>query len=297
MHDPMHVAREVRRPWPNRPWRGRPDRARRPSGHRRLGPINIRARAAGRSRWRGRLYFSWAIWHIGGRSWYFPGWLTVWHVDPERDGTSSCRNAARAKRQTAIKRHAFFAAAWWDWWWRHYDKLHVHHWRIQLPGLQRLRRWLFTRCETCGERFPYGYSPVRIAVSGAHERKRRKTWRDRWLRGERDLHHGGPNRGKDCSALAHIRATKNSLPRWLEQWGRNEATMRMQRERAWYYGAYPWWREQILGETPEQAAVLAAAHIQRSCNGHHACDGRGCEGCDFTGHERVEYPIPAEAVG
>lgn len=44
-------------------------------------------------------------------------------------------------------------------WYRH-PRWHVHHWRIQVPMLQRLRRWLFTRCEVCGKRFGWGYAPL-----------------------------------------------------------------------------------------------------------------------------------------
>lgn len=42
-------------------------------------------------------------------------------------------------------------------WYRH-PKWHVHHWRIQIHPLQKLRR-MFDRCEGCGKRFTYGYAP------------------------------------------------------------------------------------------------------------------------------------------
>lgn len=44
-------------------------------------------------------------------------------------------------------------------WWRH-PKWHVHHWRFQVPPWQTLRRWLFSRCQGCGKRFAWGYSPL-----------------------------------------------------------------------------------------------------------------------------------------
>lgn len=42
-------------------------------------------------------------------------------------------------------------------WWRH-PKRHIHHWRIQIHPLQKLRRWLFTRCATCGHRLGWNES-------------------------------------------------------------------------------------------------------------------------------------------
>lgn len=66
---------------------------------------------------------------------------------------------------------------------------HLHHWRIQIHFLQRLRRWLFTRCGTCGERFTWGFAPVS---------DRWEPRRSRWpWQGEKDLYHskccpGGP---------------------------------------------------------------------------------------------------------
>jgi len=44
-------------------------------------------------------------------------------------------------------------------WWKH-PRFHVHHWKIQIHPLQQMRRFLFDRCEVCGQRFPWGYSPI-----------------------------------------------------------------------------------------------------------------------------------------
>lgn len=44
-------------------------------------------------------------------------------------------------------------------WWQH-PRWHIHHWKIQLHGLQKLKRWLFSRCSKCGRRFRYGEWPV-----------------------------------------------------------------------------------------------------------------------------------------
>jgi len=34
------------------------------------------------------------------------------------------------------------------------------HWRPTIHPVQKARRWLFTRCAGCGERFPWTYGPV-----------------------------------------------------------------------------------------------------------------------------------------
>lgn len=37
-------------------------------------------------------------------------------------------------------------------WWQH-PTWHIHHWRLQIHPLQRLKRFLFERCAVCGGRF------------------------------------------------------------------------------------------------------------------------------------------------
>lgn len=66
-------------------------------------------------------------------------------------------------------------------WWRH-PKWHWWHWRIQVHPLQRLRRWLLTRCEVCGGRFTRG----QCAVGNWDSPPRR--WFESF-RGERGLRH------------------------------------------------------------------------------------------------------------
>lgn len=44
-------------------------------------------------------------------------------------------------------------------WFRH-PKWHIHHWRIQVHCLQKLRRWLFERCAGCGKGYSWGYCPT-----------------------------------------------------------------------------------------------------------------------------------------
>lgn len=65
-------------------------------------------------------------------------------------------------------------------WYRH-PRWHVHHWRFQIHVTQQLKRWLFSRCSTCGGRFTYGYCPTT------------NSWNNtgpRWFRSEHDVHHG-----------------------------------------------------------------------------------------------------------
>lgn len=300
MHDPMHVVFSIRRPPLKLPrqshWKSRA-----------LAFWSLRDRTVCdrdgneiRTPLRRRLQFTPAFFRISRLEWYLPSVITVWHRDPQTDGTdSSCRNRIRAKRQAAIKSHRYLAAAWWDWYWRRFDLLHVHHWSVRFDELKTLHRWLFTRCEVCGKRFRYGYSPVNVHGWGA------RSWQG-WFRGERGLSHGGPNGDPDCSAIASLRAQKKNLASWVQSYGGDTAAMRMQREREPYYGCYPWWREAILGEDPTTAAALAAAHVQRSVHPCNRCGGHGtikdrpedreCSRCDGTGHERVEHPVPAEAV-
>jgi hypothetical protein len=53
---------------------------------------------------------------------------TIWHVEPGgRDAFTVCNRTSQ-----------------WKW--------HVHHWRVQVFPLQKLRATLFNRCELCGRR-------------------------------------------------------------------------------------------------------------------------------------------------
>lgn len=198
MHDPMHVVFDVLRPWPTvreARWRKEPNPRRR-RRHRQFGPLNIRAAehscahcddgnvkdpppsyhdelrpgapcpdCAGRGFhrtpfWR-RPYFGWHFWRFGGTEWYFPALITLWHVDPETDGTdSSCRNRYRPAWRAAKADNDPLRLWWANFRMHHYDKVHVRHWRVQICPVQALRRRLFTRCAGCGERLPYGYSPI-----------------------------------------------------------------------------------------------------------------------------------------
>lgn len=64
-------------------------------------------------------------------------------------------------------------------WWKA-PRWHVWHWRIQIPFLQDLKRFLFSRCARCGKRFTWGYAPISNQWGGGGPR---------WFRGERDVYH------------------------------------------------------------------------------------------------------------
>lgn len=121
-------------------------------------------------------------------------WLTIWHVDPETDGTDdSCGwSAPKFSEEAALAledlvtnpddnvqwlfegtgnsvydtQHAVYVIARQAQrilaprpWYRH-PRWHVHHWRLQFHPLQKAQRWLFSRCAHCGERFAWGYAPT-----------------------------------------------------------------------------------------------------------------------------------------
>lgn len=139
MHDPMTVAFEIPRPWPN------------------VDSWKTEQAARTGTRWE----IGGPFWVLAGRGLYFPTLITVWHRDPSGYDHTTCGGKK----------------------WR----LHVHHWRLQLHPLQRLRRRLLTRCTWCGGRSVKGDS-----VNHSH------SWdgpRAHWWQGEKGLFH------RDCSAI------------------------------------------------------------------------------------------------
>lgn len=184
MHDPMTVALEIRRPWPQRS--GGP--VKQPPS---LIPRGLIYRR-GDGSWGTSCFMEWR-----GQRWYWPPLITVWHVDPEKGGDDdSCRRA--------WKQRFGFKRSFWVY------KLHVHHWSIQVHPAQALRRWLLTRCAGCGKRFAYGYAPV----SFQWDKPKRSFWQ-RWTRGEEGLFHHDEHHaaGEPPCSLLHER---ESYLRWRE---------------------------------------------------------------------------------
>ena len=166
MHDPMVVAFEVPRPWP-RLVRWGTEGARWSIARRR--PPSPWWHPGG---WSLRLV-------VAGRRLYWPPMIVIWHVEPDgRDAGQVCSQYRRVQDGVRFDHR-------WRW--------HVHHWRIQVPPAQQLRRRLLTRCAWCG-----GRSTKRDAVnvSGGGPRPRAAWWQ-----GERGLHH------VDCYSVSRAHAT------------------------------------------------------------------------------------------
>lgn len=43
-------------------------------------------------------------------------------------------------------------------WWKH-PKYHIWHWQINISFIEKLKRWMFSRCVVCGNGFSWGYCP------------------------------------------------------------------------------------------------------------------------------------------
>ncbi len=128
--------------------------------------------------------------------------FTIWHVDPETDGTDdSCdwHGLRKSKangwypaqlddyERMAPETKAAVDFVWFNWtrqlsprpWWKH-PRWHLRHWRIQIDPLQAFLRWAFSRCEGCGGRFRYGESPIS------------NSWDSdgpRWFKSEKGIYH------------------------------------------------------------------------------------------------------------
>jgi hypothetical protein len=153
MHDPLVVAFEIRRPWPKR----------------------------SRSYDGKRDWHSWSspFWVIGGKGFYFPSLITVWHREPGgHDSDEVCRHYVK-RVGTDGKYHLTMLNGW---------RFHVHHWKIQVSPLQELRRRLLTRCAWCG-----GRSRKRDSVN--HSLSWDGPRGGRWWQGEPGLYHG------DCASI------------------------------------------------------------------------------------------------
>jgi hypothetical protein len=91
--------------------------------------------------------------------------VTVWHIEPH--GEDALRGECRGTH--------------WQW--------HVHHWQLQFPPLQDLRRRVLTRCAWCGGRSIKG---DQVDLSHQWDGPKQPLWR-----GELGLFH------HDCSSVQH----------------------------------------------------------------------------------------------
>ena len=99
----------------------------------------------------------------------------------------------RDERDTAERRAAEAAQIVYSWicradrpWYKH-PRWHVWHWKIQVHAIQKLKRWMFSRCELCGKRFGYGECPVSNSWNGTGPL---------WFRSEKHVRHG------DCNGVS-----------------------------------------------------------------------------------------------
>lgn len=131
--------------------------------------------------------------------------VTIWHVDPECDGTDdSCGWFLRGRHLSAKDKKLahdlindehdnirywfpdcdaeeavsrvlgiFAALRRRERPWYKHPRRHFWHWRLQIHPWQTFRRWAFSRCAGCGKRFSWGYSPIRFQW----DRERPKVFR------------------------------------------------------------------------------------------------------------------------
>lgn len=67
-----------------------------------------------------------------------------------RDMVSSYRSAVYSCARTCLELRRK--------WWQH-PKYHVHHYKINIIPLRKLRRFIFDRCKNCGKGFKWGEAP------------------------------------------------------------------------------------------------------------------------------------------
>lgn len=180
MHDPLTVAFTIVRPWPQRDhmhvingrrWEFR-------HHHEHHEPYCTQRNCTGNPFpwWKPR---SWGrFWAVAGRRWFWPPLITVWHREPGgHDSGEMCKHYRRWQDGDGTWQTKVLHG--WRW--------HVHHWKIQVHPLQRLRRWALTRCAWCGGRHSKA-DPVNISHS----------WdgpRGRWWQGAPGVFHD------DCSSV------------------------------------------------------------------------------------------------
>lgn len=87
------------------------------------------------------------------------------------------RSEEQAKRLGALVLRCYFRVH--RKWYQH-PKWHIHHWSFQIHFLQAFKRWAFSKCEGCGKRFGWGYSPTSTTWHGTGPR---------WFRREQNVYH------------------------------------------------------------------------------------------------------------
>jgi len=238
VHDPMVVAHEIRRPWPQRsklPAAGDPHvrwrvRRRHDCGSwcaddppHRPGPFPW---------WKPGSYSS--FWRLAGRDYWWPPLITIWHAEPGgRDALSVCGGRYRDRQG--------------QWRWRRSWRWHVHHWRLQFPPLQALRRRVLTRCAWCGGRDRNG-DPVNVSHSWDRPR-------GHWWQCEPGLYHG------DCSQVANAHG-KCCCPDPLLEHGGYGGCLACGGFRAWGEDGTPDEADRLLRAIPPGGRITAELRPQ-----------------------------------
>lgn len=154
-----------------------------------------------------------------------PSLVTLWHVDPEKRGDDDSCDWFNHRRPLTDKEEAL-QEAMYDMetlldnrphypdspehkafqtmkravarllapppraWWKH-PRFHLWHWKFQVHLIQHLKRWLFSRCATCGKGFSWGYAPVSSSWNSKGPR---------WFRSEEYVSHSDCRRPSDIGA-------------------------------------------------------------------------------------------------
>lgn len=231
MHDPMVVAHEILRPWPQRsglPAAGRKEtrwKIRHQHVHHEDCPELGCTSDQPFPWWRKRSYSR--FWRIAGRDWYWPPVITIWHVEPGgHDALTVCQRRVQRPDGT------WHRTGHWRW--------HVHHWRIQVQPLQHLRRQLLTRCAWCGGRQHKGDY---VNFSAGWHRDRTPWWR-----GEAGLFH------QYCMDVEHAHRTCFCDDPLLEHgdYGRCAVCGKFRS-----YGQVPDEAERLLASVPARSPIPA----------------------------------------
>lgn len=182
MHDPMVVAFDIPSPIPRRSrWRDGKGPRWGVKVSRRTNPEHIGQRVYPWWRLKGYQLFT------AGKAWELGDLATIWHVEPGgADSGTVCKHSRRWQDDTG-KWHAKRLNGW---------KWHVHHWKIRVRPLQKLKRSLFERCTECGGWYRWGYAPV------AHGWN---TPNSKWFRVEKRAYH------HRCSSLVSMRNNEREL--------------------------------------------------------------------------------------
>ena len=88
-----------------------------------------------------------------GFAWNIHDDIMIYSERPKQEFRRLCFNLARHLKHAKRKR------------WQH-PRWHFWHWEFQVHPIQSFKRWAFSRCYHCGERFAWGESPISLVWDG-----------------------------------------------------------------------------------------------------------------------------------